>query len=604
MPETVILHDARRGGWLAFRKPVAVVAAITVGEVLPALRTAEALVNGRGLHAAGFVSYEAAPGFDATLKVRGLDAAGDGPSGRLNPGRMPLLWFGLYDGPEWVAAPEAGEDDPAETPTRDGDAVGAAEAWVPSVSREEYAAALKCIKEQIAEGNTYQVNYTFRLRRRFAGDAAALFARLARAQQAQYAAYVDVGRWRVCSASPELFFRRDGRRLMTRPMKGTATRGLTPAEDRAQAEWLRQSEKNQAENVMIVDMLRNDLGRVAEIGSVRVPRLFELERYPNVWQMTSTVTAETDAPLAEVMQALFPCASITGAPKHSTMNLIARLESTPRGVYTGCIGHFGPGQQAQFNVAIRTVVVDRDAGGAEFGVGGGIVWDSETEAEYDECLAKARVLSAPAASFELFESLRWRPEEGFFLLDQHLRRLGESAEYFGFRFERETAAAQLAAATAGRPGPAQKVRLFLEQSGRMRSDAQPMAWPAASSLRVGLAKTPVDPNDKFLYHKTTRREVYAAALAAFPDCDDVVLWNARGEVTETCHGSVVARVDGKRITPPLTSGLLPGTFRAWLLEQGEVEEGVLRVEDLTRYEGLWRVNSVRGWQRMVVGNGD
>jgi len=464
MPETIILHDAGRGGWLAFQRPVTAVCARTPDEVLPALREAERLVNERGLHAAGFISYEAAPGFDPTLRVRAVETEGD----------LPLLWFGLYTAPEVTAAAEAAS-------------LALEGEWTPSVTREAYDAALACIKHQIADGNTYQVNYTFRLRRRFDGYAWALFARLAQAQQAQYAAYLDIGQWAICSVSPELFFRRDGRQMTARPMKGTARRGLTPEADRAQAEWLRQSEKNRAENVMIVDMLRNDLGRVAAIGSVRVPRLFELERYPNVWQMTSTVTAETGAPLAEVMQALFPCASITGAPKHSTMRLIAQLESTPRRIYTGCIGHFGPGQQAQFNVAIRTVVVDRAAGTAEFGVGGGIVWDSETEAEYDECLDKARVLMTRPAAFDLFESLRWRPGEaegGLFLLDYHWRRLRESADYFGFEFDQERAAAQLAAAAEGWPAQTHKVRLCLDRAGGVKIEAQPIAWPAPESIRV------------------------------------------------------------------------------------------------------------------------
>jgi len=518
---------------------------------------------------------------------------------------LPLLWFGLYEAPEVVGAPRveggdiAGEGQDSH-PDRDGPVGRLYAGWTPSVSREEYDAALACIKDQIAEGNTYQVNYTFRLRRAFDGDAWSLFARLARAQQAQYATFVDLGRWAICSVSPELFFRREGRQLTARPMKGTARRGLTLADDRQQAAWLRQSEKNRAENVMIVDMLRNDLGRVAAIGSVRVPRLFELERYPNVWQMTSTVTAESAAPLSEVMGALFPCASITGAPKHSTMGLIARLESTPRRVYTGCIGHFGPGQQAQFNVAIRTVLVDRAAGTAEFGVGGGIVWDSETEAEYDECLDKARVLTTPAAAFELFESLRWQPGEGIYLLEFHWRRLAESAEYFGFRFDQAAAAAQLAAAATGWPAQAHKVRLRLDRAGQVVIEAQPIPWPPPETIQARLAASPVDPQDCFLYHKTTRRDVYDRALAACANCDDVVLWNNRGEVTETCNGNVVARMGGRLITPPLACGLLPGTLRAWLLAQGEVVEQALRVNEFAACEALWRVNSVRGWQKLAI----
>jgi len=285
------------------------------------------------------------------------------------------------------------------------------------------------------------------------------------------------------------------------------------------------------------------------------------------------------------------------------MGLIAKLESTPRQVYTGCIGHFGPGQRAQFNVAIRTVLVDRAAGTAEFGVGGGIVWDSETEAEYDECLDKARVLTAPAMAFELLEALRWQPgeaDDGFYLLDHHWRRLAGSAEYFGFRFDRAQAAAQLAAAATAWPAQAHKVRLSLDRTGRLTIDAQPMPWPPAEVIRARLAAGPVDPDDRLLYHKTTQREVYARALAACPGCDDVLLWNKQGEVTETCNGNVVARVGGRLITPPIASGLLNGVMRAWLLEQGEVSEQTLRVDELAGCEALWRVNSVRGWQRLAL----
>jgi para-aminobenzoate synthetase/4-amino-4-deoxychorismate lyase len=407
VPHTVILHDAARGQWLSFREPARVLEARQVEAVLPALREAEALVNERGLYAAGFISYEAAPAFDPSFRAR---PAGDD---------FPLLWFGLYSRPEVVAPPPPG-------PMLEGE-------WKPSVTRAEYAAAIDCIQAHIARGDTYQVNYTFRLRRAFDGDAWALFGALAQAQQAAYAAYVDLGRYAICSVSPELFFARDGRQVTARPMKGTAPRGRWSAEDRSKAAWLRGSEKNRAENVMIVDMLRNDLGRVAEVGSVRVPRLFEVERYPTVWQMTSTVTAETGVSTADLLAALFPCASITGAPKTRTTQIIAELEGEPRRIYTGLLGYFGPEQRAQFNVAIRTVLVDRAKGQAEYGVGGGIVWDSIAADEYEECRHKARVLSDPRPHFALFETLLWSPEAGgYWLLDYHLRRLERSAEYFGF----------------------------------------------------------------------------------------------------------------------------------------------------------------------------
>jgi para-aminobenzoate synthetase/4-amino-4-deoxychorismate lyase len=604
MSGNVILHDAARQQWLDFREPVGEAAAYTLSEVLPALRAAEARVEAEGLHAAGFICYEAAPGFDPALRVRALEGRGEAAAGE----GLPLLWFGLFRAPEVVAAPKPGP------PVIQGE-------WTPSVSRDVYDAALAQIKDCIAAGRTYQVNYTFRLRRAFAGDPWALFSQLVHAQQPQYAAYVDLGRWVVCSASPELFFRREGQALTARPMKGTAPRGRTPAEDQAQAEWLRASEKNRAENVMIVDMLRNDLGRVAAIGSVRAPRLFEIERYPNVWQMTSTVTAESEAPLTDVMRALFPCASITGAPKASTMRLIARLETTPRRVYTGCIGTFGPGRAAQFNVAIRTVLLDRVAGQAEFGVGGGIVWDSETASEYDECVDKARVLTEPRPSFELLEALLWTPpgaapvigwpagldrpplpvEDGYLLMEQHLARLRASAAYFGFAFDEASVRAALAKAAGRLPAQAHKVRLRLDPGGETRVEAEPAATPPPAAVRVGAAPAPVDSASRWLYHKTTQRQVYAAALAGCPGCDDVVLWNECGQATETCHGNLAARVGGEWVTPPLMAGLLPGVLRGWLLARGLVRERPLTLDEVRACSALYRVNSVRGWQK-VIGN--
>lgn len=574
MSNSVVLHEAARRQWLAFRDPVEVVAAHQAEAVLPALRRVEALVNARGLHAAGFISYEAAPGFDPALSVR-PDSSG-----------FPLLWLGLYPPPQVVPAPDA-----------DG-APALAGAWTPSVSRAEYAAAIDQVKAHIARGDTYQVNYTLRLRRPFAADPWALFQALVPAQQAAYAAYVDIGRFALCSISPELFFERTGAQVTTRPMKGTAPRGRWSADDRAQAEWLRGSEKNRAENVMIVDMLRNDLGRVARTGSVQVPRLFEAERYPTLWQMTSTVTAETSASLSDLIRALFPSASITGAPKRRTMQLIAELETAPRRIYTGCLGYLAPGGRAQFNVAIRTVLVDRAAGEAEYGVGGGIIWDSDTAGEYAEWRQKARVLSEPAARFALFETLRWSPEAGFWLLDYHLRRLSESAEYFGFALKPGEPEAALAALVNGLTGP-QRVRLQLERDGVLSGTVEAYLPNPSAPLRLGVAPTPVDRQQRWLYHKTTRRQVYTEARAARPDCDDVLLWNERREVTETTIGNVVARLDGRWVTPPLACGLLPGTFRAWLLDQGEVVEQVIPLDRLGECE-LVRINALRGWEPAVL----
>ncbi|MBN1558285.1 MAG: aminodeoxychorismate synthase component I [Lentisphaerae bacterium] len=362
-----LLWGADEGApWRRFDNPVEVVAAHRPQDVWPVLQRADAAAAD-GLHAVGFVAYEAAPGLDAALTAHAACP-------------LPLVWFGFYRAPAPARPPEAAADARAAGP------------WTPSVTRPAYRRAIASIKGLLRQGDTYQVNYTFRLRAPYAGPPEALFARLAANQRARHAAYIETDAFAVCSASPELFFKLDGDRLESRPMKGTAPRGATPAADRAQARSLRASAKNRAENVMIVDMLRNDMGRIARPGSVTAGPLFTVEAYPTVWQMTSTVRSRTDAPVSGILRALFPCASVTGAPKVRTMQIIQSLEPDPRGVYTGCLGVVSPGRRAEFSVAIRTACVDRAAGRAEYGVGGGIVWDSRADAEYAECADKARVL--------------------------------------------------------------------------------------------------------------------------------------------------------------------------------------------------------------------
>nr|BAG55467.1 putative para-aminobenzoate synthase, component I [uncultured bacterium] len=383
-------------------------------------------------------------------------------------------------------------------------------------------------------------------------------------------------------------------------MKGTAVRGRTLAEDEAQIDWLRQSEKNRAENVMIVDMIRNDIGRVARVGSVSVPRLFDIERYPTVLQMTSTVNGRSDASLPDILAAMFPCASITGAPKVRTMEIIRELEPAPRGVYTGAIGTISPGRQAQFNVAIRTVTIDRTAQRATYNVGSGIVWDSDASDEYAECRLKSRVLVEQRPSFDLLESLLWTPAEGYFLLDEHLDRLAASAAYFGVVVARARVRAELQQRTVGLDGVS-KVRVLVDEHGRVRSQAVSLdAGATVEPVRVGLAAMPVDPANIWLYHKTTHRAVYDAARASRPDCDDVLLWNSAGELTEASSSNLVVRLDGELVTPPVTSGLLAGTFRRNLLEAGELVERPVRVADLAQASELFLINSVRGWRTAVV----
>jgi para-aminobenzoate synthetase/4-amino-4-deoxychorismate lyase len=577
-----LIQDGK--GWLQFEAPERILLATTSGDVHAALRELDAVAR-EGLWAAGFIAYEAAAAFG--LAVRAPQAG------------LPLLWFGVYRKAAECSAPVI-----VDAPS------GCVGPWEPALGAPEHARALAALQEHIGRGDTYQVNFTFPLRAGFTGEPSVYFASLLQAQRSRYAAYLDTGRFAVCSVSPELFFDRDGDRLRTRPMKGTAPRGRTAEEDAARAAALVASEKDRAENLMVVDMLRNDLGRVAVPGSVRVRDLFTAERYPTLLQMTSSVEARTEAPLSEIISALFPCASVTGAPKVRTMQIIAEMETTPRGIYTGAVGYVGPRRRASFNVAIRTVVVDRESKEAVYGVGSGVVADSNAGGEYAECLLKARILSE--TPFRLLETMRWTPEEGFFLREAHLDRLMASATFFGGEVSRAQVECELASLEA-RLGQASRIRLLVDLDGRVETEASALeAWGQVVNgepqlptrdlppVPVALAGTPVDEASPWLYHKTTRREAYDQAQAERPDVHDVVLWNSRGEITEACRSNVVLDVGGGLITPPVRSGLLAGTFRALLLASGQVREQAATVADLERADRVFLVNSVRGWQRAQV----
>jgi len=567
-----IVLQAPRGDtleWLSFRCPVATLVGTEIAEVQPILREVESATNG-GLFAAGFLSYEAAPAFDPAMRVR---AASD----------LPLIWFGLYERPEVIGPPAPGPGDTAATLT-----------WLPSQTRQSYQEAIEAIHRAIARGDTYQINYTHRLQSPFAGDAWSLFAALVQGQRSRCCAFVDIGRWALCSASPELFFRLEADSIVSRPMKGTSPRGRTVEEDEQAAAWLQASPKNRAENVMIVDMVRHDLGRIATPGSVRVASLWQLEQYPSLFQLTSTVEAQTRAGLSEILAALFPCASITGAPKIRAMELIADLETLPRGVYTGAIGYVAPGRRARFNVAIRTVQVDRQSRLAQFGTGGGIVAESVAEEEWRETLTKSLVLNSPPPNFRLLETLRWNPNEGYYLLDRHLRRLCRSATYFDFKLDRDVLVDHLQKATDGFSRRTLKVRLLVDSAGEVEIEAEPLT-DDHRTWRLALAREPIDRSNCFLFHKTTHRDVYDRCRRDFPNHHDVVLWNEAGEITETTLANLVLRLDAEMITPPLNSGLLPGTLREKLLAEGTIREAIVELKDLSRAEEIFLINSVRGW---------
>jgi para-aminobenzoate synthetase / 4-amino-4-deoxychorismate lyase len=562
--------------------PVGILEASSPNEVAGVLDAAEAAAA-RGLWAAGFVAYEAAPGLDPALEVRARDR--DDAFARL-----PLAWFAMFEGREDTLLPEP-QDDP-EPPHP--------EAWRPSVDRATFDRAIATIREHIAAGDTYQVNHTLRLRSELRGDERGLYRDLCFAQRGAFSAYLNLGRYRVLSASPELFLRTDGAEIVTRPMKGTAPRGRWPAEDDEIAARLRGSVKDRAENAMIVDLLRNDLGRVARPGTVSWSDVFDLERYETVWQLTSTVRAERrpGSTLADVFRAVFPSGSVTGAPKVRTMGIIAELEDAPRGVYCGTVGYLAPPSSglpsARFNVPIRTVTVDAETGIAEYGVGGGITWDSRAAGEYEEVVAKARVLTERRPRFELFETLRHDPGHGLLHVDPHVARIRGSAAYFGFQLDTDAVAEALARAAAGLGDRSGRVRVAVDRTGRVTASSSPLA-PGPDVVRIAVDTVdPVDPTDPMLFHKTTRRRRYDDALARHPDADDVVLTNTRGELTESTIANVIARIDGAWITPPLGSGLLPGVGRGIALEERWVREGVLRAEDLAGADEIALISDVRG----------
>lgn len=567
---TLLLQAAAGDGsvWLCGTDPVEILVAEEAEGVMEVVAAAERATR-RGRFAVGFLTYEAAPGFDRSLAVR-------------RRGPLPAAWFAVLERLDELPAP------PLPTGSfRLGD-------WRASLTPRRHAAHVNAIRRAIARGDTYQANLTYRLRAAFEGDTLALFRELWDAQRPSYAAYLDLGEHALLSVSPELFFAREGERLHCRPMKGTAARGRTTAEDARRAEALHTSAKDRAENLMIVDMVRNDLGRVADPGSVAVPELFTLERYPSLWQLTSTVEASTAATTTDVLAALFPSASITGAPKVRTMEILSRLEDSPRGIYTGTIGWMAPGGRASFNVAIRTVHIDRRHGRAEYGTGGGIVWDSRADAELQETRTKAAILFERPPAFELLETLAWRPASGYRLLRRHLARLADSAAYFGVPCDADRCRAELDTLARKLPRQSHRVRLLVSPSGEVRVEAMPETRAPRRMWRLAFAGRPIDPANRFLFHKTTHRGVYERARDGRRGYDDVLLWNRAGEVTESTLANLVARLDGRWVTPPLSSGLLPGTFREALLTRSRVREASLSVADLRRAERVLLVNSIRG----------
>ena len=530
----------------------------------------------------GFVTYEAARAFDDAFPVAQVSTT------------LPLAWFCSFGKRREVPLAEP----PTNGPFVDGVVRTHGSAW--------YRDGVQQVRELIETGGVYQVNLTDRVRCRLVADPFDLYRSMVSTQGGAFNAFLDLGEAVVVSASPELFLQIDGDIITTRPMKGTRRRHGRPAADLHLADELRHSEKDLAENVMIVDLLRNDLSRLSAPGGVSVPELFRVERYETVWQLTSTVQARLrrEVGLVDVFRATFPCGSITGAPKVAAMRAIGRLEPSPRGLYCGAIGMISPAiggdrPASIWSVAIRTAVIDAADGRVEFAAGGGITYDSVAADEDDELESKMTVLRAARPAFELFETLRF-DEHGARNLPLHIRRLSTSAEYFGFPFD----AAALTAEVGALPSidAPQRLRLVLDRTGRHRVETFPLD-DAPLHARLAVATVRARSDDPFLCHKTTRRAVYERARATHPTADDTLLVNERDEVVETTVANLLYRIGDRWYTPPLSSGGLPGVGREVLVVGGEVSERVLPVCELATCDELAIVSSLRGRRsaELVVG---
>ena len=570
MLEKIILRNKKDDSWSIFSSPLQVLFTHDLNQVKDVLNEVQNKVEKKNLIAAGYLSYEAAPAFDNAYCVN-------------EKGNLPLICFGLFKNYKIEKTLESHSLESAE-----------AIEWAITTDRTLYENYLQYIKDQIKLGNTYQVNYTLRKFTECISNPYSFF--LEKAQDAPYAAYIESNEHTIISASPELFFKLNGESLMCKPMKGTSKRGKTLHDDIALMEELKNSEKDKAENIMITDMLRNDMGKISDTGSVKVLSEFDIEKYPTVWQMTSSIKSQTSTNITGIFEALFPCASVTGAPKVSSMKIISEIEDQPREIYTGAIGYIAPNNEAQFSVPIRTILSDKKACRSVYGTGSGIVWDSESHKEWDECQNKSAILSANSQNFELFETMRWESSKRIFLEKLHLDRLKDSAEFYNFKFHHEKINDKLQDYLKNLESESERIiRLFLAKDGDIRLTTSAYKKQNKDKPQfISFAMRPINSEDRSLYHKTTNRSVYENAIGENPVCDDILLWNEDGNITESTISNVIFKKDSKYYTPPISCGLLGGTYRTHLINQGHLEERIIPKTEINLYSEIYLINSVRG----------
>ena len=571
MHKKTVIDFKELGRRLIFSQPIKELKTRELAEVRAILQEVEDWQK-KGFYAVGYVSYEAAPAFEEKLQVHKAPLLGEY-----------LIYFTIHDRADEAPFPLAYDE--VDMPAQ----------WQSLTTEQEYEKAIGTIHHHIRQGDTYQVNYTVQLGAELnPQDSWAIYNRLVVEQNAAYNAYVEHDHQAVLSISPELFFEEHRGELTTRPMKGTTNRGLTVAADLEQADWLRQDPKNRAENMMIVDLLRNDMNRISEIGSERVEQLCQVEQYSTVWQMTSTIKSQLrpEIGLGEIFDALFPCGSITGAPKISTMAIIKATEKAARGVYCGTVGICLPDQRRIFNVAIRTIQLED--GKAIYGVGGGITWDSTWESEYIETQQKSAVLYRKNPQFDLITT--GKVEQGQLTFqDQHLKRLREAARYFAYPFDEEKLKVELNQSLAELdPSTDYRLRISIAKSGKVTCQLEKLQALPEAFCKAILVPQNANLQQPFTYFKTSYR----------PHLDlgqqEQIYYNAQGQLLESSIGNLVLQLEGHLYTPPAELGLLNGIYRQHLLETGQATEKILSLDDLKSAEKIYACNALRGLYELEI----
>jgi para-aminobenzoate synthetase / 4-amino-4-deoxychorismate lyase len=563
-----------------FTKPIEVISCWRLDEVKPSLNKIEKMLD-NGFFAAGFLSYEAGFAFEPIFsQVKDYD--------------FPLLWFGIFEKPlrfdhKYI---EFQENSPSKEYSIEGiDA---------DISEKEYTDSVKNVKRYIEKGHTYQVNRTFKLKFSFKGCPQKIYLGLKNKQSVSYSSLIRFGEHCILSYSPELFFRKKENQIQVKPMKGTIERGLLAKEDTKNANILCNCQKNKSENIMIVDLLRNDVGRIAVPGTVKTTKFFEVEKYESLFQMTSTVKASLrqDVSLFDLFKAVFPSGSVTGAPKIRTMQIIDEIENSPRRIYTGAIGFITPKKDSVFNVAIRTLILNSDNCKGEMGIGSGIVYDSEPKKEYEECLLKAKFLTEKYREFKLIETMVWEPANGYALMELHMQRLLESADYFNYKYSRNDIIKHLKKISKGFNSQQKyRVRLLLDKNGNMETSCSSIDMDSALDA-ITISSRRTDSSDKWLYHKTTNRRIYDSEHSKYRKLGffDIIFQNEKGQITEGAISNIFIEKAGIYYTPPIECGVLKGVYRSYLLNQKKlkVKEKIIYLKDLLKADNIIMTNAVRG----------